>query len=145
MSKSISISQPSSNLPSARFKEQNDVGAEDVDEDAGSTFVNLNHAPKKRGRKRENWETYVNEAIQKIAYHKELLRTAKEKKVDVKQRQRWRNIVSAQESRLKKKYEVIMLHELLRTKDQRLDTLLSIIMEKLQGQEDLVTQIAKEM
>ena len=76
---------------------------------------------KKCGRKREKWEIYVQEAKSKIDEFKGKLKTAKADKVDVKLRQKWRNIVSAQQSRLKKKFEVIYLHNLLRNKDDSLE------------------------
>ena len=41
---------------------------------------------KKRGRKREKWEIYVQNAEEKIAQYKQKLATAKNDKVDVKLR-----------------------------------------------------------
>lgn len=63
----------------------------------------------------------MQDAKSKIDEYKQKLSTAKRDKVDVKLRQKWRNIVSAQQSRLKKKYEVIYLHKLLRNKDDSLE------------------------
>lgn len=57
----------------------------------------------KRGRKREQWDRYVQTALDKISEYKAKLKTAKADRIDVKTRQKWRNVVSAQQSRLKKK------------------------------------------
>ena len=86
---------------------------------------------KKRGRKRENWEKYVRRAQDKIDIFKNKLARAKEDNIDVKTRQKWRNVVSAQQSRLKKKFEVIFLHKLIHNKDQRLQIFFNILENKL--------------
>ena len=76
--------------------------------------------PKKRGRKREKDEEYFERAQQKIEEIKARLKTAKKDGMDVKERQRLRNQVSAQQSRIKKKEEVIQLKKLIRIKNHNL-------------------------
>lgn len=51
--------------------------------------------------------------------------------MDVKERQRLRNQVSAQQSRIKKKEEVIQLKKLIRNKNHCLDGLHDLLMEQL--------------
>ena len=75
---------------------------------------------KKRGRKREKWEVYLETAQQKIEEIKEKLKNAKRDGIPVAERQKLRNQVSAQQSRLKKKFEVKYLHNLISTKDQKI-------------------------
>lgn len=58
---------------------------------------------KKRGRKKEKDCDYFSNAEKKIAEIKARLKTAKKDGMDVKERQRLRNQVSAQQSRIKKK------------------------------------------
>ena len=56
----------------------------------------------------------------KINEIKEKLKTAKMDGMDVKERQRLRNQVSAQQSRIKKKEEVIFLNELIKARDAKM-------------------------
>ena len=85
------------------------------------TSVSGSHPnPKKRGRKREKNESYFNRADMKINEIKEKLKTAKMDGMDVKERQRLRNQVSAQQSRIKKKEEVIFLNELIKARDAKM-------------------------
>jgi len=53
-------------------------------------------ALKKRGRKREKWEVYLENAEKKIDEIKLKLKHAKRDNIPVKERQRLRNMVSAQ-------------------------------------------------
>jgi len=75
----------------------------------------------------------VQEAKAKIDEYKTKLKTAKRDKIDVKLRQKWRNIVSAQQSRLKKKFEVIFLHNLLRNKDDSMQEIMEITIKNLKS------------
>ena len=86
---------------------------------------------KKRGRKREAWDKYVKDAQKKIAEFKKKLSTAKRDGIPVKMRQKWRNVVSAQQSRLKKKYEVKFLNQIIGTKDQGIEEFLDIVASTL--------------
>ena len=88
--------------------------------------------PKKRGRKREAWDKYVKDAQEKIAEYKKKLSTAKIDGIPVKERQKWRNVVSAQQSRLKKKYEVKFLNQIIGTKDQGIEDFLEIVASTLE-------------
>ena len=88
---------------------------------------------KKRGRKREQWDKYVAAARDKIREFKAKLKTAKRDKIDVKERQKWRNVVSAQQSRLKKKQEVRFLNSVIRRKDDGIETLMDIIGHELES------------
>ena len=101
--------------------------------------------PKKRGRKTENWEKYVQDALEKINQYKEKLRTAQDNNVSIKDRQKWRNLISAQESRLKKKIELKFLHFLLNCKDQRLEILFDIIQTKLDTDPETLKGIAADL
>ena len=47
-------------------------------------------------------------------------------------RQKWRNVVSAQQSRLKKKYEVKFLNKIIGTKDQGIEDFLEIVASTLE-------------
>jgi hypothetical protein len=53
--------------------------------------------------------------------------------MDVKERQRLRNQVSAQQSRIKKKEEVILLKKLIRDKDHNLKGFLDLLVIELDG------------
>ena len=97
--------------------------------------------PKKRGRKREKNETYFQKADTKIAEIKEQLKTAKADGMDVKERQRLRNQVSAQQSRIKKKEEVIHLHTIIEKHDQKLKSLCTILTNRLCGNPDILQEI----
>lgn len=88
---------------------------------------------------------YVKHAQSKIDHFKQKLARAKENKIDVKERQRWRNVVSAQQSRLKKKFEVIFLHKLIKNKDQRLGDFLEVLESKLKDRPELVNRIITEI
>lgn len=68
---------------------------------------------KKRGRKKENDQDYFERAMAKIEEIKDKLKTAKQDGIDVKERQKMRNQVSAQQSRIKKKQEVLYLSRML--------------------------------
>ena len=84
-------------------------------------------------------------ARDKIREFKAKLKTAKRDKIDVKERQKWRNVVSAQQSRLKKKQEVRFLNSVIRRKDDGIETLLQIVGEELelQGQNGLLANILR--
>ena len=58
--------------------------------------VSVSTAGKRRGRKASTNQTYFDKAEEKIADLKKKLLTAKADGFDVKQRQRWRNMMSAQ-------------------------------------------------
>ena len=58
---------------------------------------------KTRGRKEPELESYFEQGNKKIEELKEKLRTAKEDGIDPHQRQKWRNMISAQQSRQNKK------------------------------------------
>ena len=102
-------------------------------------------ALKKRGRKREKWEVYLENAKKKIDDIKDQLKNAKKNNMPVKERQRLRNMVSAQQSRLKKKNEVLYLHKLIRDKDDKNQVLLEILKDTLQGSPTNLNAIAQEM
>lgn len=73
-----------------------------------------------RGRKRLPDNKYFGDAQEKIESIKQKLKTAKQDGMDVKERQRLRNQVSAQQSRIKKKVEVLFLNKLIRERDDKL-------------------------
>jgi hypothetical protein len=73
------------------------------------------------------------------------LKTAKADGMDVKERQKLRNQVSAQQSRIKKKEEVIHLHNVIRNKNEKLMDLIDILKDKLRHNPDIMINIANEM
>ena len=86
---------------------------------------------KKRGRKREAWSKYVENARNKIADCKKKLRTAKADGLTVKERVKLRNVASAQHSRLKKKAETRFLNLIISSKDVALSEFLKITADEL--------------
>ena len=87
----------------------------------------------KRGRKKEQWERYVKSANDKISLYRTKLKTAIEDGVPAKTRSKWRNIITAQVSRLKHKTLIRILHKLIDGKDSGLKTLLNIVSKNLMG------------
>ena len=73
---------------------------------------------KRRGRKRERDDVYFEQGYAKIAGIQAKLKTAKADGMKVEDRQRLRNQISAQKSRLKKKEENMFLNKKVREKDQ---------------------------
>ena len=65
--------------------------------------------------------------MDKIDEIKKKLKTAKQDGMKVSERQRLRNQVSAQQSRIKKKQEVIHLNRLIRAKDDKLTKFVDLI------------------
>ena len=63
----------------------------------------------------------------------------------VKERQKLRNQVSAQQSRLKKKEEVNKLHELLLTRDENMLMLATILTKSLKGHQELIHKIQNDI
>ena len=74
---------------------------------------------KRRGRKRERDDLYFLKAEERIAKLKAQLKTAKADGLTVKERQRLRNQVSAQQSRIKRKGEAMYLNEIVQKKDNK--------------------------
>ena len=74
------------------------------------------------------------------------MRTAKKDGIPVKERQKWRNVVSAQQSRLKKKYEVKLLDLIIATKDKAIEVYLNIVARSLNEakKSELLAKILKE-
>ena len=99
----------------------------------------------KRGRKREQWDRFVKTSNDKINLYREKLKTAIEDGVPAKTRSKWRNIITAQVSRLKHKTLIRLLHMLIDGKDSRLKTLLNIVSKNLMedGSEHLLASILK--
>ena len=97
----------------------------------------------KRGRKKEQWERYVKSANDKISLYRTKLKTAIEDGVPAKTRSKWRNIITAQVSRLKHKTLIRILHKLIDGKDSGLKTLLNIVSKNLMGagQQHLLAKI----
>ena len=85
-----------------------------------SDVTSMSGQPKRRGRKREKHDVYISNAQKKINEIKEKLKTAKANGMPVKERQKLRNMVSAQQSRIKKKEEVILLNSLIKDKDDKM-------------------------
>lgn len=73
----------------------------------------------------------MTDAIAKIKKFKAKLATAKQDGIDHKQRQKWRNIVSAQQSRMKKKQEVRYLQTLIQEKDRAGKQIINMFYEGL--------------
>lgn len=82
-------------------------------------------------------------ARDKIREFKAKLKTAKKDKVEVKTRQKWRNVVSAQQSRLKKKQEVRFLNSVIRKKDDGIEIFMQVVAEELEqrGHQDVLAAI----
>jgi len=97
----------------------------------------------KRGRKREQWDRYVKSALTKISLYRTKLKTAIEDGVPAKTRSKWRNIVTAQISRLRHKTLIRILHLLIDSKDSGLKHLVGIVSQTLlkAGQQHLLAQI----
>lgn len=119
---------------------------EDAANDASSEHSSHSHGKKKRGRKREAWDRYVQAAQAKIAEYKAKLATAKRDGIPVKERQKWRNVVSAQQSRLKKKYEVKFLNQIIESKDGGIEDFLGIVADTLLAakQPELLAKIIQD-
>ena len=95
---------------------------EDIDQKlaakkSGEVAVSKKPAAKTRGRKRERDDKYFDKAHDKVDEIKNTLKTAKQDGMTVKERQRLRNQISAQQSRIRKKEEVIFLNKVTREKD----------------------------
>jgi len=101
--------------------------SENKDDISVSQFGNQ----KRRGRKRERDDYYFLKAVRKIDEIREKLKTAKDDGLTVKERQRLRNQVSAQQSRIKKKEEVLFLNAAVKIKDQKFEQLVDILTKKL--------------
>jgi hypothetical protein len=63
-------------------------------------------------------------AVNKIQEIREILKTAKKDGLTVKQRQKLRNQISAQQSRIRKKEEVMFLHRAVKEKDDKMEALI---------------------
>ena len=92
---------------------------------------------KRRGRKRERDDIYFVKAINKIKEIREQLKTAKADGISVKERQKLRNQISAQQSRIKKKEEVMFLHRAVKDKDDKMKALIKCLTLTLQP-DDLI-------
>ena len=92
---------------------------------------------KRRGRKRERDDIYFVKAINKIKEIREQLKTAKADGISVKERQKLRNQISAQQSRIKKKEEVMFLHRAVKDKDDKMKALIKCLTLILQP-DDLI-------
>lgn len=79
----------------------------------------MNESKKRRGRKRERDDLYFDKAVNKIQEIRDKLKNAKALGMTVKERQRLRNQISAQQSRIRKKEEVIFLNKITREKDEK--------------------------
>ena len=82
---------------------------------------------KRRGRKRERDDKYFDKAWGKIDEIKRKLKTAKKDGITVTERQRLRNQISAQQSRIRKKEETIFLNRVTREKDSKFLELVSFL------------------
>lgn len=70
---------------------------------------------------------------------KEKLKKAKANNMPVKERQKLRNMVSAQQSRIKKKEEVITLNNLIKVKDEKMHEFIEkILVKRLSSHPDLM-------
>ena len=117
------------NFLKAHKKDYADEGAMSAQEDG----VSQGTAKKRRGRKRERDDKYFDKAVNKIAEIKELLRNAKKTGMPVKERQRLRNQISAQQSRIRKKEETIFLNRVCREKDEKFLQLINLMANNLDG------------
>jgi hypothetical protein len=95
----------------------------------------LHYEGKRRGRKRERDDVYFLKAVSKIEEIRETLKTAKKDGLTVKQRQKLRNQISAQQSRIRKKEEVMFLHGAVREKDAKMEALIKCLAKTLTPQE----------
>ena len=86
---------------------------------------------KRRGRKRERDDLYFSKAEDRIAELKRQLATAKQDGLTVKERQRLRNQVSAQQSRIKRKGEAMFLNKTVTEKDEMFKELIKYMGEKI--------------
>ena len=100
---------------------------------------------KRRGRKSENLDKYTQAAHEKIAEFKLKLKTAKQDGVSVAQRKKWRNVISATENRLKKRYESKFLRVIMNAQDTGIDSFVNIVANRLinSGKEQLLSKILK--
>ena len=93
---------------------------------------------KRRGRKREHDEEFFQNAENKIAKVREQLKTAKADGLNVNQRARLRNQISAQTTRVRRRKELLYLNDVVRAKDAKFKALTSVLFEQL-NDEDLTT------
>jgi len=63
--------------------------------------------------------------------------------MDVKERQRLRNMVSAQQSRLKKHFEVRFLNKLVKDKDDNMKKLMGILQKRLS--KEVLSDLVEDM
>lgn len=92
----------------------------------------MNENKKRRGRKRERDDLYFDKAVNKIQEIRDKLKNAKASGMTVKERQRLRNQISAQQSRIRKKEEVIFLNKVTREKDEKFKQLIEAMVTTLQ-------------
>lgn len=78
-------------------------------------------------KQKEEDEAYFQRTMNKIDEIKAKLKTAKQDGMDVKMRQKLRNQVSAQQSRIKKKQEVLYLKKLLDDSQKKYKGIMQIL------------------
>ena len=78
---------------------------------------------KKRGRKREKWEIYKEKANEKIKKLQEKLQSLKDNKGTVGERYKLRNQISAQQSRIKQRMQVMHLNKIIQDKDDKINNM----------------------
>ena len=76
-------------------------------------------------------------ALKKIQGIRENLKTAKEDGSTTKQRQRLRNQISATQSRIRKKEELMFFHRAIKEKDGKMEALIKSLAKTLTPQEIL--------
>ena len=79
-------------------------------------------------------------AVSKIEEIRETLKTAKEDGLTVKQRQKLRNQISAQQSRIRKKEELMFFHRAIKEKDGKMEALIKSLAKTLTPQEIIKIQ-----
>lgn len=99
----------------------------------------------KRGRKKVSDKQYFDDAKKKIKEIKDTLKTAKQDGKDAKERQRLRNQISAQQSRIKKKEETIQLQAELKESHERFNELMAILDYHLADNHDLLAKIKSDI
>ena len=96
---------------------------------------------KRRGRKREKDETYFEKTLQKIEQIREKLKTAKEDGLTVKERQKLRNQISAQHSRMVRKQESQFLNSKIKEKDDKMQKLVECMIKVLKKRPKYLIEI----
>ena len=110
-----------------------------------SECTSENEAPKKRGRKKQKDEDYINAANLKIEKLREDYKKAQRSNATAAQKKRLRNQITAMQSRVKQKQMLMDMSTVVQDMDQRRLTAIKILAEELMDCPAIAKKIQKRM